>query len=195
MSTIGCEDLSGAFEVLLFGKKFDEYNRIVEKNKPYIFIGRRQMREGGELSLFVDSCYELSDAPGLLSMIKNDRAYQTALRERDGGQTVRTAPPQAPAPVQTSAPAAPAVPSAPAAPQNESGEHIMRIHYAGRPDSKGFSRILNFLAYFHGNVPVEVLFESDKSIIRLDDICKIQPDEAILRKLADLVGEDNIEMI
>ena len=149
-------------------------------------------REGGELSLFVDSCYELSDAPGLLSMIKNDRAYQTALRERDGGQTVRPvpAPSQTPASVQTSAPAAPAPAS-----QNESGEHIMRIHYSGRPDSKGFSRLLNFLAYFHGNVPVEVLFESDKSIIRLDDICKIQPDEAVLRKLADLVGEDNIEMI
>ena len=197
MSTIGCEDLSGAFEVLLFGKKFDEYNRVVEKNKPYIFIGRRQMREGGELSLFVDSCYELSDAPGLLSMIRNDRAYQTALRERDGVQMARPSPAPSQAPAQVPAPStAPAPALAPSpVPQNEGGEHIIRIHYSGKPDSKGFSRLLNFFAYFHGNVPVEVLFESDKSIIRLDDICKLQPDEAILRKLADLVGEENIEMI
>ena len=162
-----------------------------------IFIGRRQMREGGELSLFVDSCYELSDAPGLLSMIRNDRAYQTALRERDGGQMARPSPAPSQAPAQVPAPStAPAPALAPSpVPQNEGGEHIIRIHYSGKPDSKGFSRLLNFFAYFHGNVPVEVLFESDKSIIRLDDICKLQPDEAILRKLADLVGEENIEMI
>jgi DNA polymerase-3 subunit alpha len=197
MSTISCEDLSGSFEVLLFGKKFDEYNRMVEKNKPYIFIGRRQMREGGELSLFADSCFELSDDPALLSYIRNDRSYQTALRERDGGQAAR---PVATVPVQTQMPAAAPVQQtqtapAPVAPKQDGGVQVMRIHYSGRPDSKGFSRLLNFLAYFHGNMPVEVLFESDKSVIRLDDICRIQPDAAILNKLAELVGEDNIEML
>ena len=194
MSTVSCEDLSGAFEVLLFGKKFDEYNRMVEKNKPYLFIGRRQMREGGELSLFVDSCYELSDDPALLSRIRNDRSYQTALRERDGMQTVRPSVTSA-APVEPAAPAAQPV-QAPAAPvKQENAESLIRIHYSGKPDSKGFNRLLNFLAYFHGNMPVEVLFESDKSIIRLDDICRIQPDEGVIRKLAELVGEDNIEML
>ena len=77
----------------------------------------------------------------------------------------------------------------------DSGEQIIRIHYDGKPNSKGFNRLLNFLAYFHGNMPVEVLFESDKSIIRLDDVCKIQPDEAVIRKLEELVGEDNIETL
>ena len=81
MSTISCEDLSGSFEVLLFGKNFDMYNRIVEKNKPYLFVGRRQMREGGELSMFADSLFELSDDSSLLSRIRNDRGYQIALRE------------------------------------------------------------------------------------------------------------------
>ena len=71
----------------------------------------------------------------------------------------------------------------------------MRIHYGGKPDSKGFSRLLNFLAYFHGNMAVEILFESDNSITRLDDICRIAPDEQVLNKLAELVGADNIEML
>ena len=189
MSTITCEDLSGVFEVLLFGKNFDTYNRMIEKNKPYLFVGRRQMREGGELSMFADSCFELSDDPALLSSIRNDRGYQTALRERDGAQITRS----------------PEVPQARVASDNkpktqtitntENREKILRIHYHGKPDSKGFNRLLNFLAYFHGNIPVEVVFESDKSIIRLDDICRIQPDEAVFAKLAELVGEDNIEMI
>ena len=108
----------------------------------------------------------------------------------DTGSTGEAASDGTAAPVQVQQEAAPAK-----APEIVAGGGVLRIRYSGRPDSKGFSRLLNFLAYFHGNVPVEVLFESDKSIIRLDDICKIQPDEAVLRKLADLVGEDNIEMI
>ena len=196
MSTITCEDLSGAFEVLLFGKNFDIYNRMVEKNKPYLFVGRRQMREGGELSMFADSLFELSDDPALLSMIRNDRGYQTALRERDGASVVK--PVQTPVVTNTPVPAAEpvkATASAPAkAPVNETNAGVLRIHYSGKPDSKGFNRLLNFLAYFHGNMPVEVLFEADKSVLRLDNMCSIAPDEAVLRKLAELVGEDNIEM-
>ena len=205
MSTITCEDLSGAFEVLLFGKNFDSYNRLVEKNKPYLFVGRRQMREGGELSMFADSVFELSDDPTLLSRIRNDRGYQTALRERDGAQTVK--PVQVPvvnsksvqagnvqsvpaAPVQVQQEAAPAK-----APEIVAGGGVLRIRYSGRPDSKGFNRLLNFLAYFHGNMPVEVLFKADNSVLRLDNMCSIAPDEAVLTKLAELVGEDNIEMI
>ncbi len=198
MSTITCEDLSGGFEVLLFGKNFDTYNRLVEKNRPYLFVGRRQMREGGELSMFADSLFELSDDPGLLSRIRNDRGYQTALRERDGAQTIK--PVQA-VTVNTAAPAAAPVQAqkeAPAkvpVPVNETGGGVLRIRYSGRPDSKGFNRLLNFLAYFHGNMPVEVLFEADKSVLRLDNMCSIAPEEGVLKKLAELVGEDNIEMM
>ena len=204
MSTITCEDLSGAFEVLLFGKNFDTYNRLVEKNKPYLFVGRRQMREGGELSMFADSVFELSDDPTLLSRIRNDRGYQTALRERDGAQTVKPVPVPVvnTKAVQTgnvqSVPAAPVQVQQEAAPAKapESGTGgVLRIRYSGRPDSKGFNRLLNFLAYFHGNMPVEVLFKADNSVLRLDNMCSIAPDEAVLAKLADLVGEDNIEMI
>ena len=203
MSTITCEDLSGAFEVLLFGKNFDTYNRLVEKNKPYLFVGRRQMREGGELSMFADSVFELSDDPTLLSRIRNDRGYQTALRERDGAQTAKPVPVPVvnaksvqtgnvqsvpTASVQVQQEAAPAK-----APESGTGG-VLRIRYSGRPDSKGFNRLLNFLAYFHGNMPVEVLFKADNSVLRLDNMCSIAPDEGVLKKLAELVGEDNIEM-
>ena len=151
--------------------------------------------------MFADSCFELSDDPALLSMIRNDRGYQTALREREGAQPLRqTVQPVIP---QTEVPAATvqnevtlqaaAVPVN-SKPSDDNREHVLRIRYSGRPDSGGFARLLNFLAYFHGNIPVEILFESDNSITRLDDICRIAPDEAVLSKLAELVGEDNIEM-
>ena len=54
---------------------------------------------------------------------------------------------------------------------------------------------MNFLAYFHGNMPVEVLFKADNSVLRLDNMCSIAPDEGVLRKLSELVGDENIEML
>ena len=74
-------------------------------------------------------------------------------------------------------------------------EQVLRIRYKGKPDSNGFSRLLNFLAYFHGNMAVEILFDSDQSVTRLDDICRVAPDQDVLNKLAELVGEDNIEIM
>ena len=142
--------------------------------------------------MFADCCFELTDDPSLISRIRNDRSYQTALRERDGGQIAR--PSQPVITKETVAPKEPVQQAAVQAPEDNK-EHVMRIHYSGKPDSKGFARLLNFLAYFHGNMAVEILFESDKSITRLDDICRIAPDEAVLNKLAELVGAENIEMI
>ena len=146
--------------------------------------------------MFADSVFELSDDPAFLSMIRNDKGYQTALRERDGAQIAK--PVQAPVvntKVSSAAPAEPKKETPAKAPINETGGGVLRIRYSGRPDSKGFNRLLNFLAYFHGNMPVEVLFEADKSVLRLDNMCSIAPEEGVLKKLAELVGEDNIEMM
>ena len=207
MSTISCEDLSGSFEVLLFGKNFDAYNRMVEKNKPYLFIGRRQMREGGELSMFADSCFELTDDPSLLSRIRNDRAYQTALNERNGAQVLKQAETYSARPAaahgnnvresgnRQNEMISSGISRNAGEAGNSNKEPVMRIRFKGKPDSNGFSRLLNFLAYFHGNMAVEIVFDSDQSVTRLDDICRVTPDQAVIDKLAELVGEDNIEIM
>ena len=207
MSTISCEDLSGSFEVLLFGKNFDAYNRMVEKNKPYLFIGRRQMREGGELSMFADSCFELTDDPSLLSRIRNDRAYQTALNERNGAQVLKQAESYSARPAaahgnnvresgnRQNEMISSGISRNAGEAGNRNKEPVMRIRFKGKPDSNGFSRLLNFLAYFHGNMAVEIVFDSDQSVTRLDDICRVTPDQAVIDKLAELVGEDNIEIM
>ena len=152
--------------------------------------------------MFADSCFELTDDPSLISAIRNDRAYQTALRERDGVQTVRQPEPVAAKHNAVQTDAVRQIDSRPAEMNkeklqqiDESKEQVMRIRYKGKPDSGGFSRLLNFLAYFHGNMAVEIVFDSDQSVTRLDDICRVQPDQAVLNKLAELVGEDNIEIL
>ena len=55
--------------------------------------------------------------------------------------------------------------------------------------------MLNFLAYFHGNLPVEVRFKSDGSIARLDPVCDIMFDDQVIEKLEELVGSGNTEII
>ena len=190
IATIGCEDMTGRFEVMLYGKSFDTFNRIVEKNRPYIFIGRRQMREDSGLTMFADSCYLLSKDTDTVRAVMNDRAYIAAVRESGGMKKdypqneVKSDP--MPQPEQTV--------SEPA--QDRSGPpQALRISYGGRPDSAGFNRLLNFLAYFHGNLPVEVRFKSDGSIARLDSVCDIMFDDEVIAKLEELVGNGNTEII
>lgn len=191
IATIGCEDLTGRFEVMLYGKSFDTFNRIVEKNKPYIFIGRRQMREESGLTMFADACYLLSRDNDVISAVKSDRAYIAALRE--SGSSGMTSTSKMTEPVNQSAVVSPA----PASKPDTDGRppQLLRINYAGSPGSEGFNRLLNFLAYFHGNLPVEVKFISDGSIARLDPVCDIMFDDEVIEKLNELVGSGNTEII
>jgi len=42
---------------------------------------------------------------------------------------------------------------------------------------------------------VEVEFASDGSVTMLDNVCAIDPDESVIRKLCDIVGEDNVRFL
>lgn len=192
IATIGCEDMTGRFEVMLYGKSFDTFNRIVEKNKPYIFIGRRQMREDSGLTMFADACYLLGRDTDVVRTVKSDRAYMAAVRE--AGSARKT---DYPAPgIQTEQNTIQAQPVSKEPVQEDARPpQALRINYSGKPDSEGFNRLLNFLAYFHGNLPVEVRFISDGSIARLDPVCNIMFDDQVIEKLEELVGSGNTEII
>ena len=78
---------------------------------------------------------------------------------------------------------------------DEDKRNVLRIVFEGSPDSAGFNRLLNFLAYFHGNMTVEVEFASDGSVTVLDNVCAVDPDESVINKLCDIVGEDNVRFL
>ena len=195
MATIVCEDLTGSFEVMLYGKSFDEFNRVTEKNKPYLFIGRRQVREGSGISMFVDACYPLTNDEAQINSILSDRAYLTAVKEA-GRKKIRSEqiqPSSEPVEVMSDMPEEIVTDEAHAS--DEGKRNVLRIVFEGSPDSAGFNRLLNFLAYFHGNMTVEVEFASDGSVTVLDNVCAIDPDESVIRKLCDIVGEDNVRFL
>jgi DNA polymerase-3 subunit alpha len=180
---------------MLYGKSFDEFNRVTEKNKPYLFIGRRQVREGGGISMFVDACYPLTNDEARINSIMRDRAYLTAVKE-SGRKKIRSEqiqPSSEPVEVLSDMPEEIVTDEAHAS--DEGKRNVLRIVFEGSPDSAGFNRLLNFLAYFHGNMTVEVEFASDGSVTMLDNVCAIDPDESVIRKLCDIVGEDNVRFL
>ena len=149
------------------------------------------MREDSGLTMFADACYLLGRDTDVGRTVKSDRAYMAAVREAGGEKKT-----EYPAPaVQTEQnPKAQPTVQEPVCTDGRPPQ-ALRINYAGKPNSEGFNRLLNFLAYFHGNLPVEVRFISDGSIARLDPVCDIMFDDDVIEKLKELVGDDNTEII
>ena len=77
-------------------------------------------------------------------------------------------------------------------PQIPYGTEALEISFSGSPQGEGFNRLLNFLAFFNGNMPVDVVFVQDGSRVRLDPSCYIKRDPEVIGLLSDLVGKDNI---
>jgi len=165
--------------VVTFFRTID-INIIVNNfNKPYFFIGRRQMREGELLTLFADSVVPITKDLNLTkNIVTHERSYYFALKE--AGRKAESEEREISDVKQKEKPKT---------------NNVLRIRFKGDPAGQGFDRLLNFLVYFHGTVPVEVEFASDSSIVRLDEVCNIDPDEEVLNALAKLVGEDSINFI
>ena len=140
--------------------------------------------------MFADACYLLSKDTDVVSNVMNDRAYMAAVREAGGKMNAAPKEPERSVQMPETVPAAPVQEQ-----QDDRPPQILRINYAGSPGSEGFNRLLNFLAYFHGNLPVEVRFMSDGSIARLDPVCDIMFDDDVIEKLNELVGNGNTEII
>ena len=68
------------------------------------------------------------------------------------------------------------------------------IRFGKRPDSPEFSRLLNLLAYFSGNIPVCVVFP-DESRITLDPVCYISGDREVLDMIEQQVGKGNLRLL
>ena len=149
------------------------------------------MREDSGLTMFADACYLLSNDTDVVRTVMSDRAYMTAVKE-SGGRKVPENKDPVPSMPEKKAPAAEPVERKNT---DERPPQVLRINYSGNPGSAGFNRLLNFLAYFHGNLPVEVRFISDGSIARLDPVCDIMFDDDVIALLEGLVGSGNTEII
>ena len=69
---------------------------------------------------------------------------------------------------------------------------LVKIRFDGSTESDLYNRLLNFLVFFHGNIPVNIIFAKDNSEVRLDEVCYLSRDPKVLELLKEFIGEENI---
>ena len=68
----------------------------------------------------------------------------------------------------------------------------MRIRFEGKTTDPKYERLLNLLCYFHGNIPVDIEFVSDGSMMRVDPVCFVSSDPDVVSIIKEFCGEDNV---
>ena len=166
MATIELEDLTGPYEAVVFGKSLDVIKPLLINGNRVIISGRRHMR-GDDFSVFADRMYPIDKVPA--NIRHSERRYEDR-------------------PVQN------AKPDVRQEAQTYEGKHV-RIKFNKLPASPEYNVLMNLLVYFHGNCPVDVVFVSDGSRLRLDPVCYVDPSPEVMEVLYRFAGRDNVEFI
>lgn len=180
MAVLLVEDVYGQFEAALFGKMFDMYAGSLETDKPYVFVGRRRVQGEDKFSLSIDAAFKLPDSQQEEAEVTNNWLFKKALNSARQGYR-RAEKPQKEKVVEF-------------APDSNDGSRSLLIRFHKDPNSQAYQRLLNVLVYFHGNTPVKVQF-NDGSIAPLDPVCNVDAAPAILEKLCELCGSDNVSLV
>lgn len=166
MSVLTMEDYYGQYEVALFGRVFEESNFILQPNKSYVIVGKRRIRNENDFSFSADKVYLMPEDDDAVNRVSSDRIMSFALRK---GKKTQVAP----------------------SPQKNK-PHLVQITFDGDPNSQEFQRLLNLLAYFHGNLPVDIKFSADGSVLRLSEVCNVSDNPDILARIIDYCGENKV---
>ncbi len=176
MCQLLAEDLYGQFEAVLFGKSMDTYASMIDKDNPYVIVGKRRVRGEESFSLTVDAIFPMPDNDIELNNILSNWLVRKAISpntsnfERQQQQT-----------------------KIHEAPQKEANNKLA-IRFNGDPFGEGYQRLLHFLVYFHGTTPVEMHFANGNRQL-LDEVCYVDCSPEVIEKLKDLVGQNNISFI
>ncbi|MCR5530030.1 MAG: DNA polymerase III subunit alpha [Saccharofermentans sp.] len=180
MCILTAEDMYGQYEAVLFGRIMDEYLKFVEPNEAYLLIGKRRIRGEDSFSLSVDEIVRMptndeeADAIDKMSGVKNAMAATDRLIKNDHpkpeGRSFRK----------------------PEEGKNPEAPMGMRIRFDGKTTDPKYERLLNLLCYFHGNVPVDIEFVSDGSMMRVDPVCFVSSDPDVVRIISEFCGEGNV---
>ena len=180
MCVLTMEDMYGQYEAVLFGRILDEYIKIVEPNEAYLIAGKRRVRGEDQFSLAVDEIIRMPSSDETADEVEKRPCVRTALAATD--KLIKNDHPR-PAGKSFAKPAEGKNPEAPMG---------MRIRFYGNTTDPKYERLLNLLCYFHGNVPVDIEFVSDGSMMRVDPVCFVSSDPDVVAIIRDFCGEDNV---
>lgn len=184
MCLLTVEDLYGQYEAVLFGGAFDHYSAMLQPNRPYLLMGKKRVRGDESFSLAVDRVFEMPlDEAGIEALL-DQKAVKYALaianRSNRNNYVTRNTEPYRKAPVRDRTTV-----------ENVKASSV-KILFGGNSNSREYNRLLNFLVYFHGEMPVTVEFKADGSSIRLDEVCNVSSSVKVIELLKKLCGSDNV---
>ena len=180
MCVLTVEDMYGQYEAVLFGRILDEYIKIVEPNEAYLIIGKRRIRGEDQFSLSVDEICKMPSDDETADEIEKKPGVKTAMAATD--KLIKNDHPKPQGKVFT---------------KQDTGAHPeapvgMRIRFEGKTTDLKYERLLNLLCYFHGDIPVDIEFVSDGSMMRVDPVCFVSSDPDVVSIIKEFCGEDNV---
>lgn len=195
MCRLTVEDLTGAFEVIVFPKLYESIKDEIVEGRVFIFAGNLSVRSEG-ISLKAMIVSEL--AVTQTSLPKDIKSFRQRIKrfERSKANEVRpeAAPPE---PVQHVEP----VPlnsfeSLPADVEPDVAlARGLAIRWFGDTDEPALSPVLATLEYFHGDLPVHLYLVKEKRVRQLPSVYAVsnRPEEIAL--LAARFGIENIGLL
>lgn len=168
------EDIYGHYEAVMFGRVFDEFASSSVVNNAYLVVGKRRLSNQDAFSMVIDR---------IIPMPVNDEEIASVMQNRDISRIVNASR----SAYKMSSQSDPL--------QEKTLEKELHIRFNGSLESKEYKRLLNFLAFFHGNLPVVVQSIASNASVRLDDVCSVSDDEGIIDRLKELCGSDNVQIV
>ena len=179
MAILQFEDMFGPYECAIFGKILEKYNQILTVNRSFLILGKRRVREDDTFSLYVDRIFPMPENANEEASFRSDPFVKQCL------DSTCLNIPQTPAPV-------PSVTVRPKFEIPESGEHFVAIRFYGEIGDASYKRLMNLLAYFHGNCTVKVYFPKNGQLRNVNPACNIDDSPENLECILKMCGEDNV---
>lgn len=188
MAVLQIEDMYGQFEAAMFGRVMEDYGKILQTNTAYLFVGKRRLRNDDSFSLAIDEIYLMPNNDEMADEIGKRPGIKQAISASD--RLIKKDYPMPKGRMFETAPETPEIPNIQGKPAALPG--TVRIRFNGSATDPGYERLLNLLVYFHGNIPVDIEFSSDGSVVRVDPVCYVSSDPDVLAVLNDFCGDGNV---
>lgn len=184
MAFLEMEDLLGSYEVIVFPKVLQQYSQLLQENRVLLIRGRVSIREDEPTKVIAEAFGELEvegDNPLPPRPKKwNDQRGGSFEKKRNnsslGSNKETIVPPN----------------SLNQRPEPEAKVARLGIRFSGQVGDDSYKRLLATFAYFHGPMPVVLFLTGEKRIHSLEQAYAIEPDNRILKAIAQVVGSENM---
>lgn len=184
MAFLQMEDLFGEYEVIVFPKTFSTYTQLLQQNHVLLIRGKVSIREDEPPKLIAESIEEFvqssekscaeEEAPAVNPSYTSNlsRTLQENQKTEDDHRSEYSEKPSSP----------------------QARGQRLGIRFFGKKNDDAYKRMLAFLAYFHGQMPVVVFFADTKEILSLPNEYWIDPESDILHEFSMICGADNLAL-